>query len=70
MKRMTTDKDYLCVVGKPSDITSNLNKISALYDLTILTSTLSDNGTIMLVVERRKREGVQSTRPKNPLLKS
>ena len=56
MKRLQGEKDYLCIVGKPSDITSNLNKISALYDFTILTSAAQDNGTIMIILERRRRE--------------
>ena len=56
MKRLTGDRDYLCVVGKASDITTTLNKIGALYDLSILSSTVKDNGIVMAIVERRKRK--------------
>jgi len=56
MKRLQGDKDYLCLVGKPSDITANLNKISAIYDFSILTSAAQENGTIMIILERRRRE--------------
>ncbi len=58
MKRLTGDKDYLCVVGKASDITANLNKISSLYDFTVLSSSIKETGTVMVILERRKREGV------------
>ena len=56
MKRLQGEKDYLCIVGKPSDITSNLNKISSLYDFTILTSAVQENGTVLIILERRRRE--------------
>ena len=56
MKRLTCEKDYLCIVGKASDITTNLNKIGAMYDLSILSSTFKDNGIVMVIVERRKRD--------------
>ena len=62
MKRLTGDMDYLCIVGKPSDITSNLNKVSALYDLTVLSSAMKDDGLVMVIIERRKREN-SSPRP-------
>lgn len=55
MKRLQGDKDYLCVVGKASDITANLNKISSIYDFSVLTATVKDNGTVMMIVERRRR---------------
>lgn len=55
MKRLQGDKDYLCIVGKASDVTMNLNKIAALYDFTILTSNVKENGTIMVILERRRR---------------
>ena len=53
MKRLTGDRDYLCIVGKASDITTNLNKISSLYDVSILAATVKENGTVMIIVERR-----------------
>ena len=56
MKRLQGDSDYMCIVGKPTDITANLNKISALYDFSILTSSAQDNGTVMIILERRRRE--------------
>ena len=56
MKRLQGEKDYLCIVGKPSDITGNLNKISAIYDFSILTATIQENGTVMVILERRRRE--------------
>lgn len=56
MKRLTCEKDYLCIVGKASEITANLNKIGALYDLSVLSSTVKDSGIVMVIVERRKRE--------------
>lgn len=56
MKRMTCEKDYLCIVGTASEITTNLNRIGALYDLSILSSTFKDNGVVMVIVERRKRD--------------
>ena len=56
MKRLQGEKDYLCIVGKSSDITMNMNKIAALYDFTILASNIRDNGTVMVIIERRRRE--------------
>ena len=56
MKRLAGERDYLCIVGKSSDITSSLNKVDALYDLTIHSSTVRDNGTVMVIIERRKRK--------------
>ena len=55
MKRLQGEKDYLCIVGKSSDITMNMNKIAAMYDFTILASNLRDNGTVMVIIERRRR---------------
>lgn len=54
MKRMTGSKDYLCIAGKASDITMNLNKIGCLYDFNVLTSAFSD-GVVMVIIERMKR---------------
>lgn len=54
MKRLTGPKDYLCIAGKPSDITTNLNKIGCLYDFEVLGSSFSD-GVVMVIIERRKR---------------
>ena len=56
MKRLTCERDYLCIVGKASDITTNLNKIGSMYDLSILSSTFKDNGIVMVIIERRKRD--------------
>ena len=56
MKRLTCERDYLCIVGKASEITTNLNKIGAMYDLSILSSTFKDNGVVMVILERRKRD--------------
>ena len=56
MKRLAGERDYLCIVGKSSDITSNLNKIGAMYDLSILSSTIKDSGVVMVIVERRQRD--------------
>lgn len=56
MKRLAGDRDYLCIVGKASDITANLNKVDALYDLTIHSATVKDNGVVMVIIERRKRK--------------
>ena len=61
MKRLTCERDYLCIVGKASEITANLNKIGAMYDLSILSSTFKDNGIVMVIVERRKREDAFSS---------
>lgn len=56
MKRLAGERDYMCIVGKASDITSNLNKIGAMYDLSILSSTIKDSGVVMVIVERRQRD--------------
>ena len=56
MKRLTCEKDYLCIVGKASDITANLNKIGSIYDLSILSSTFKDSGVVMVIVERRQKK--------------
>ena len=56
MKKLAGERDYLCIVGKASEITTNLNKIGARYDLSVLSSTLKDNGVIMVIIERRKRD--------------
>lgn len=61
MKRLTGDKDYLCIMGKATDITANLNKISALYDFTILSSAIQEKGIVMMVIERRRREDKPET---------
>lgn len=66
MKRLQGEKDYLTIVGKPSEITANLNKISAIYDFTILTASVQDNGTVMVILERRRRDDSPgSNRPNN-----
>ena len=54
MRRMTGTKDYLCIAGKPSDITANLNKISCLYDFNVLNSAFRD-GIVMVIIERLKK---------------
>ena len=56
MKRLQGEKDYLTIVGKPSEITANLNKIAAIYDFSILTASVQDNGTVMVILERRRRD--------------
>lgn len=66
MKRLQGEKDYLCIVGKASEIAANLNKISAIYDFTILTASVQENGTVMVILERRRREDSPgSSKPKN-----
>ncbi|HBI16478.1 MAG TPA: hypothetical protein DDY20_13400 [Desulfobulbaceae bacterium] len=54
MKRLTGSRDYLCIAGKPSDISTNLNRISCLYDLNVVSSAYSD-GMVVVIIERRKR---------------
>lgn len=56
MKRLTGDSDYLCISGKTSDITSTLNKIAALYDLSVLSSAVKENGIVVVIVERRQKK--------------
>jgi len=55
MKKLMTDKDYVCIAGHPADISSTLNKIGSLYDFKVL-STAIDGPKIVCIVERRKRE--------------
>lgn len=55
MKIVTGDKDYLRIVGKAPVITENLNKIHALYDLTVVNSSFRQDDAIMVIVERRRR---------------
>lgn len=54
MKRLAGEKDYLCIAGKPSDITTNLNKINLIYDFTIIASDLKD-GIVTVIIERRQK---------------
>ena len=54
MKKLTCSRDYLCIAGKPSDITVNLNKIARLYDFKVLSSAF-DDGVVMVIIERRER---------------
>jgi len=56
MKRLTGDSDYLCITGKASDITSTLNKIAALYDLSILSSAVKESGIVVVIVQRRQKK--------------
>lgn len=59
MKLMSDNVDFLCLSGRPSDISSNLNKIYKIYDLTVLSTSVSDSGTVTVIVERRKRDNGQ-----------
>ena len=54
MKKLTGHQDYLCIAGKPSDITANLNKIGCMYDINVLSSAFTD-GVVMMIIERRRR---------------
>ena len=56
MKKLVDEKDYLCIMGKPSDITANLNKIAKLYDFKILTSAVKEEGILMVILERRQKK--------------
>ncbi len=56
MKRLTGEKDYLCIAGTASEITKTLNKIGCRHDLSIL-STDNQNGIITVIIERRLRTG-------------
>jgi len=56
MKRLTGEKDYLCIAGTASEITKTLNKIGCRHDLTIL-STDNKDGIVTVIVERRLRPG-------------
>lgn len=61
MKRLQGDRDYLCIVGKSSEITTNLNKIGAIYDIKIHSATVKDDGIVMVIVERIRREDSPGT---------
>ncbi|GAB4332664.1 MAG: hypothetical protein Kow0089_00690 [Desulfobulbaceae bacterium] len=56
MKKLTTEKDYVCIAGKPSDISASLNKINALYDLSVVSSSINDKGIVVVIIERRLRK--------------
>ena len=68
MKRLTGDRDYMCIFGRASEITSNLNKIGALYDLSVLSSAVQDSGVVMVIVERRQRNENPSVLKENKQL--
>lgn len=61
MKKLSGDKDYVCISGKPTDISNNLNKIASMYDLTVISSDVQD-GMVTIIVERRRKE-TQPTKP-------
>jgi hypothetical protein len=61
MKKMAGKKDYVCIAGKPTDITSNLNRISSMYDLTVLSTDVRD-GLITVIIERRQKEEPETGR--------
>jgi len=56
MKKLAGDKDFLCIAGKPSDISTSLNKIYQLYDLTVISSSINEKGIVVVIIERRQRE--------------
>jgi len=63
MKLLTGKKDYVCTSGKPSDISSFLNKIGRLYNLKILSTCSNDQGMITIIVERTQMDKMANARP-------